>query len=180
MDLTEKQLVKETVFRGRIVNVRSDTAQLMNGKAVYREVVEHPGGVSVVPLDSEGNVVMVRQFRYPFMAELLEIPAGKLECGEDPLECAVRELSEETGLTAGKMVFLGAVYPSPGFCDEVLYIYLAMELTQGKMHPDEDEFLHVEKVPIDELVSMIMANELPDGKSIVGILKTNQYLKHKE
>ena len=173
----EKQITKQVVFEGRIVNIRSDVAEIINGKRVFREVVEHPGGVAIVPLTDDGNVLMVRQYRYPVEEELLEIPAGKLERGEDPLECAVRELSEETGCEAGELVFLGATYPSPGFCEEILYIYLAKNLVYGEAHPDEDEFLSVEAVHIDALIDMIMDNSLPDGKSIVGIMKAKKYLE---
>ena len=150
---------------------------LNNGKHVPREVVEHPGGVGIVPVTHDNKVLMVRQYRYPMEEELLEIPAGKLGEGELPLECAVRELSEETGCTAGKIVDLGAIYPSPGFCKETLYLYLALDLQQGDMHLDEDEFLSVEAVGIDELINRIMANDLPDAKSIIGIMKAKSYLE---
>jgi ADP-ribose pyrophosphatase len=125
MGFFEKQISTKTVYRGRIVNVRNDVAELKNGHHVPREVVEHPGGVAVVPVDDNGCVLMVRQYRYPMEEELLEIPAGKLEYCEDHYDCAVRELSEETGCTAGKLVYLGPIYPSPGFSKEILYIYLA-------------------------------------------------------
>ena len=177
MDLFEKTISTTTVYEGRIVRVRNDVAELVTGKHVPREVVEHPGGVGIVPLDGDGNVILVRQFRYPMMEQLLEIPAGKLEYGEDPYECAVRELSEETGCTAGKIVSLGAMYPSPGYAEEVLHIYLATDLTEGEMHLDEDEFLHIERMPLETAVKQIMSDEITDGKTIVGILKTNLYLK---
>ena len=173
----EKQVDTKTVYEGIIVNVRRDIAELQNGNKAQREVVEHPGGVGIVPLTKDKKVLMVRQYRYPMEEELLEIPAGKLGEGEDPHECAVRELSEETGCTAGKYIDLGATYPSPGFCKETLYIYLALDLQHGEMHLDEDELLSVEAVGIDELIDMIMANELPDAKSIIGIMKAKKYLE---
>jgi ADP-ribose pyrophosphatase len=176
MNFYEKQLDTKTVYEGMIVNIKRDIAELSNGCRVDREVVEHPGGVGIVPLTKDNKVLMVRQFRYPMEEELLEIPAGKLDEGEDPLECAVRELSEETGCTAGRYIDLGASYPSPGFCKEILYIYLALDLHNGEMHLDENELLSVEPIAIDELVEKIMANELPDGKSIIGILKAKRYL----
>ena len=180
MDFFEKQLESKTVYEGLIVNVKSDIAQLQNGERVVREVVEHPGGVGIVPLTKDNKVLMVRQYRYPMAEELLEIPAGKLDDGENPFDCAVRELSEETGCTAGRYIDLGASYPSPGFCKEKLYIYLALDLQHGEMHLDENELLSVEAVAIDELIEKIMANELPDGKTIIGIMKAKKYLENSE
>ncbi len=177
MDFFEKQLTSETVYQGKIVNVRSDTVELTNGAVCPREVVEHPGGVAVVALTPDGAVVMVRQYRYSVSDELLEIPAGKLEYGEQPLSCAVRELSEETGYSAGSIVDLGAIYPSPGFSQETLYLYLATELTAGEMHLDENELLNVERIPLDALVGQIMDGDIKDAKTIIGILKVNEYLK---
>lgn len=176
MNFYEKQLDTKTVYEGIIVNIKRDIAELSNGCRVDREVVEHPGGVGIVPVTKDNKVLMVRQYRYPMEEELLEIPAGKLGEGEDPFECAVRELSEETGCTAGRYIDLGASYPSPGFCKEILYVYLALDLQSGEMHLDENELLSVETIAIDELIEKIMANELPDGKSIIGILKAKRYL----
>ena len=180
MNYYEKQIESKTVYSGMIVKIRRDVAELQNGNMAPREVVEHPGGVGIVPVTKDNKVLMVRQYRYPMEEELLEIPAGKLGDGEDPLECAVRELSEETGCTAGKMVYLGAVYPSPGFCREVLYVYLALDLQPGEMHLDENELLSVESVDMGELMEKIMQNELPDAKSIIGIMKAREYLENSE
>ena len=177
MSFFEEQLETKTLFEGMIVKVRRDAVKLQNGHKAQREVVEHPGGVGIVPVTKDNKVIMVRQYRYPMEEELLEIPAGKLCAGEDPLECAVRELSEETGCTAGKMIDMGATYPSPGFCKETLYLYLALDLQQGEMHLDENELLSVEEISIDELIDKIMANELPDAKSIIGILKAKILLE---
>ena len=177
MEFYEKQISTITAYKGIIVNVRSDIAQLHNGIMVPREVVEHPGGVAIVPVTEGGEVLMVRQYRYPMEEELLEIPAGKLEYGENHYDCALRELSEETGCTAGKMVYLGPIYPSPGFSREILYIYLAMDLERGDMHLDENEFLSVEAVALDCLVDKIMVNEIKDGKTIIGILKVKRYME---
>ena len=176
MEFFEKQIKSETVFEGLIVDVRSDVAELQTGKHVLREVVVHPGGVGIVPLTDDGKIILVRQYRYPMCEELLEIPAGKLDKNEDPLECAKRELSEETGNTAAEIISLGEIYPSPGFCREVLHIYLAMGLKQGEMHLDEDEYLSVEACCIDELTDKIMNNEIADAKTVIGILKTKEYL----
>ena len=159
--------------------MRLDEAELHTGKHVKREVVEHPGGVTVLPVDSDGNCYLVRQFRYPFGKMLLEAPAGKLEKGEDPLVCGIRELSEETGFTAEEMVALGRCFPSPGFSTEVLHIYLALGLHAGQSHPDQDEYLNVEKIPLKELSERVMQNEIDDGKTIVAILKAEKYLQNR-
>ncbi len=177
MDCTEKRIDGEVKYKGVIVTVKLDRAELSNGKIVRREVVEHPGGVTVLPVDENGICTMVRQFRYPFGRMILEAPAGKLEPGEDPFESAVRELSEETGYTAERWVDLGACCTSPGFSSEVLHIYLALGLRAGESHPDEDEFLNTEKIPISELSRMVMANEIDDAKTAVAILKAEKYLQ---
>ena len=172
MDLVEKTVASQVLYNGKIIRVRRDTALLPNGSQAAREVVEHPGGVGIVALDSDDCVLMVRQFRYPLNQILLEIPADKLEQGEDPGACAVRELSEEVGAAAGRLTDLGCAFVSPGFCNEAIHLYLAEELTFGQAHPDEDEFLLPERVPLDQLVAMAMDGSLRDGKSVIGILKT--------
>jgi ADP-ribose pyrophosphatase len=177
MGFNEKTISSNVVYSGKIVTVKQDKAELDNGKEVYREVVQHPGGVTVIPVDDCMNVIAVRQFRYPFGKETLEVPAGKLEYGEDPFECAVRELSEETGISAGRLISLGSIYPSPGYCSEILYIYLALDLSYGFSHPDEDEFLNVSKLPLSEFVDMIMRDEIHDAKTVVAVLKAANYLK---
>lgn len=173
----EKPLDTTRLLEGRIVNVRRDTVELINGKTAFREVVEHPGGVVILAVDHQKRAYMVRQYRYPIGKELLEVPAGKLERGEAPLDGAIRELKEETGLTAGKLIYFGGTYPSPGFCDEQLYIYLALELSQGEACPDEDEFLRVEAIDLDELAEMALRGELPDGKTINAIFMAREYLR---
>ena len=178
MKFYEKQVKTKTVYEGIVVNVRRDIAKLQNGNEAEREVVEHPGGVGIVPVTKDNKILLVRQYRYPMEEEVLEIPAGKLDAGEDPFECAKRELSEETGCTAGKYVDLGKIYPSPGFCRETLYLYLALDLERGEMHLDENELLSVEEVEIDTLADMIMRNELHDAKTVVGVLKAREYLKN--
>lgn len=177
MDYFEKRLDGETKYEGVIVNVRLDRAELHNGRIVKREVVEHPGGVTVLPVDSEGNCYMVRQFRYPFGKMILEAPAGKLEKGEDPLLSAARELSEETGFTADELVSMGTMYTSPGISSEVLHLYLGLGLHAGASHPDEGEFLNVEKYSLQELSEMVMRNEIDDAKTGLIILKAEKYLK---
>lgn len=177
MELAEKKVTSEVVFQGRILTVLRDTAELPNGQTAEREVVRHPGGVAVLPLDEDGNVLLVRQFRYPFGRVLLEIPAGKLDRGEEPLHAAARELEEETGVQAEELISLGSIYVSPGFCDEELHLYLARGLKQGESHPDEDEFLAPEKVPFDELTEQIMSGAVHDGKTVAAVLKAKLYLE---
>ena len=180
MDYFEKRLDGEEKYRGVIVNVRLDRVELVNGAVVRREVVEHPGGVTILPVDENGDCYMVRQFRYPFGRMMLEAPAGKLEYGEEHRTCAERELSEETGFTADELIYLGGCCTSPGFSTEVLHLYLALGLHPGKSHPDEDEFLNVETYPLSELSRMVMDGEIDDAKTIVAVLKAEKYLaEHK-
>ena len=155
MELMEKTVESKTLFEGHIVTLKLDRAQLPNGSLASREVVEHPGGVAVLPLDAEGRVIMVRQYRYPLHNTLLELPAGKLEKGEDHRVCGIRELQEEVGITADEVIYLGGLYLSPGYSNEVLHLYLARGLHQGECHPDEDEFLEIERVPFDKLLDKI-------------------------
>ena len=174
----DETTVKETyVFNGRIINVRVDDILLPNGKPANREIVEHNGGVTVVALTDENEVLMVRQFRYPYKKVLLEIPAGKLEKGEDPREAGIRELKEETGATAESFEFLGEIYPTPGYTEEIIRLYLAKNLSFSEQKLDEDEFLTVEKIPLNEAVKMIQQGEIPDGKTQIGILRAYTMLK---
>ena len=177
MDLTEKKIKEEARYSGVIMDVRVDSVLLPSGRQSKREIVEHPGGVTILPLDENGDVYCVRQYRYAFSTELLEVPAGKLEPGEEPYPAAIRELGEETGITAGRIDFLGAFLMSPGFCTEVLHIYLARELSFGASHPDEDEFLNVEKHSLCELLDMVMRGELRDAKSAIAVLKAARFLE---
>ena len=177
MAFFEEKIDGKKVFQGRVFSVDVDTVRLSDGEIRPREVVVHRGGVGIVPVTDDGEVLMVRQFRYPVGEELLEIPAGKIEEGEAPEECAKRELSEETGCTAGKWVDLGKMYPTPGYCGEVLHIFLATDLTYGKMHLDEGELLSVSRVPLETLYEMIRDNRLPDAKSVFGILKAKTILQ---
>ena len=150
MNLEEKTVKKNYIYKGKIVNLRKDDAMLPNGKMCVREIVEHAKGVVLAALTEDNELIFVRQFRYPYMEVVLELPAGKVEEGEDPLEAGKRELLEETGVTAEEYIDLGEFYPSCGFTDEIIYMYLAKGLSQGSQHLDEDEFLNVEKIPLQK------------------------------
>ena len=180
MELFEKKLTSRQVFDGVVVKLFVDEVELPNGEKSVREIVRHPGAVCVVPVDNDGNVIMVRQYRYAFSQVLLEIPAGKLEKGEEPLPAAMRELEEETGTVAGKMEYLGELYTTVAIFDEKIHMYLATDLTYKDAHPDQDEFLEVEKVPLDTLVKMVMDGEIKDSKTQVAILKADKILKERK
>ena len=171
MDLTEKQISFDYKFKGKIVNLRVDDALLPNGTTAKREIVEHNGGVCVAPLDKDYNLYFVKQFRYPYMEVVTELPAGKLEKGEDPFEAGKRELKEETGATAGNYIDLGKLYPTPGYCGEIIHMYLATDLEFGEQNPDEDEFLEVYKSPLEKAVEMVMNGEIRDSKTQTMVLK---------
>ncbi len=177
MDFREKKRREINRYRGIVVNVRVDEVELADGRRSFREVVEHPGGVCVLPVDEEGYAFCVRQYRYPPAEHLLEAPAGKLEPGEEPLACAVRELSEETGFTAGKLIPLGGYYTSPGFSTERLYLYLATELRKGEAHPDEGELLETVRIPLKELAGKALQGESPDGKTAIAVLQAWERLR---
>lgn len=167
MDFYEKTLRQEYKFRGKIMRARVDDVELPNGRPAHREVCEHVGGVGVLPIDQNANVGLVRQFRYPYGEVIYEIPAGKLDQGpEDAEACGRRELREETGFTAGRMIPLGVLYPSPGFLDEVVHLYAALDLTPGDCQPDEDEFVEHALMPFAELEQLIARNEIRDAKTI--------------
>lgn len=172
MELKETTLSRETVYDGSIIRVERDKVCLPNGNEAVREVVRHQGGVCVCAIDGDLNLYFVRQYRYPFAAELLELPAGKLDVeGEDPYDGALRELKEETGIVAADMMPLGELYSSVGFCDESIHMYLAVNIEQKEQCLDEDEFINVEKIPLGEAVQMCLKGELKDAKTVACILK---------
>ena len=177
MNLKEETLTREYRFNGRIINLRTDRVRLPNGAEAGREVVEHPGGVCVAPLTDDHELLFVRQYRYPYEEVVLELPAGKRDKnGEEPLECGKRELQEETGAVAAEYISLGEVYPSPGYCDEIIYLYLAKGLDFGEARPDEDEFVEVERIPLERAVEMVMSGEIVDAKTQIAVLKTARLL----
>lgn len=172
MHLEEKQLSKEYIYNGRVINLRKDIALLPNGNTAAREIVEHNGGVCVAALTDDNEVLMVSQFRYPYSEVIMEIPAGKRDSADEPpLECGKRELKEETGAIAEKFIPLGELYPTPGYCGEIIWMYAATGLSFGEQSPDEDEFLSVHKIPLETAVKMILKGELKDAKTQAAILK---------
>ena len=176
MDMTERMVEHTCPYQGVIVDVTLDTAQLPNGRLAKREVVLHPGGAAALPLNDDGTVTVVRQYRYPFGTVLTEIPAGKLEPNEDPGKAILRELEEEIGATAEELIDLGCVYVSPGITQEVLHLYLARNLTYGECCPDEDEFLEIDRIPFEDLFRQVMDGEITDAKTVVAVLKTKVLL----
>lgn len=172
MNLEEKQLSAEYMYKGKIINLRRDKALLPNGREATREVVEHKGGVCVAALTDNDEVLFVKQFRYPYMENVIEIPAGKRDSAdENPLECGKRELKEETGAVAESFISLGKLYPSPGYCGEIIWMFAATGLSFGEQQPDEDEFLAVERIPLDIAIDKILSGEITDAKTQAAVLK---------
>ena len=163
MKLTEKTLKRSDIYHGRIVDFHVDKAELENGRMVTRECVDHPGGVSVAALTKDGGLYFVRQYRYPYHEVVLELPAGKLEKGEDPLEAGKRELREETGVA--------------GYSNEIIYLYACRAASRGEDDPDEGEFLEAEVIPLEKAVEMVMSGEIVDSKTQVLVLKTEKLVR---
>ena len=167
MDFTEKTIDEKNIYKGKIINVNLRTVELPNGKISKREIVNHPGGVAILAFKDDNTILMVEQFRNPIQKKLLELPAGKLEPGEDTKVCGLRELEEETGYKADKFEYMGKIVTSPGFCDEYIYIYKAEDLYKGTTGlGDEDEFINVHELNIEKAKEMIKNGEIIDGKTI--------------
>ena len=177
MNFEEKTLKRNNIFEGRIITVHVDDIELPNGEKATREIVEHSGGVCVAALTDEKELFFVRQYRYPYKKVLLELPAGKLEKGEDPLEAGIRELGEECGVTADKVISMGTVYPTVAYCSEIIYLFLATGLHSTSQHLDEDEFLSVEKISVEKAAEMVMNGEISDSKTVALVLKINNLIK---
>lgn len=172
----ETIISEKEIFKGRVFRVGVRDVLLENGEKSVREVVYHNGGVSILPIDNDGNVYLVQQYRCAFDSEVLEIPAGKLEKGEDPFFAAVRELEEETGFKTDSIIKLGEYWPTVGYCSEIVYLYFAKMLSKGSTNFDEDEFISLVKIPFDKAYEMCMNGEICDGKSQLAILKARNYL----
>lgn len=176
MHLEEKTVDSKEVYKGRIFYVTSDTALLENGKEADRDVVHHSGGVCVIPVTDDNEVLMVKQYRYPHHRVLLEVPAGKLEPGENHYDAGKRELLEETGCTCSEYKYLGEILPTPAYVTEIIHVYLAKGLIYEKQQLDEDEFLEVTKMPLKKAADMVLNGEIKDAKTQIGILKAYMML----
>lgn len=167
MQFEEKTLLNENIYKGKIIEVNLKTVELPNGKEGKREIVNHPGGVAILAYKDKETILLVEQFRKPLERNLLELPAGKIEKGEEPKICGIRELEEETGYKANKFSYLGKIVTSPGFCDEYIYLYKAEDLYKGSTGlQDEDEFINVKELKIDIIKEMIKKGEIIDAKTI--------------
>lgn len=172
MNLEEKQIERKNIFEGKVINVYHDRVLLPNGKTAFREIVAHKGGVCVLPITDDNEIILVEQYRYPYSKTVLEIPAGKRDSlEEEPLSAAKRELLEEIGATSDSFTFLGELYPTPGYCGEVIYMYKAENLKFSAPCPDEDEFLNIIKIPFDKALEMVLNGQLRDAKTQTAILK---------
>lgn len=174
LQLDEKTCSSNIIYQGKILTLVRDLVELPNGNRTAREVVRHNGGVCILALDAEDNILFVRQFRYPYGEVLLELPAGKLEKDEDPIDCGKRELREETGYVPGTFRALGVMYPSPGYTDEVLHLFVATDLTATQQALDADEFLTVESIPFQTALTQCLNGEIADAKTALTILKYHE------
>ncbi|MCY8323507.1 ADP-ribose pyrophosphatase [Bacillus spizizenii] len=176
--LEEKTISKEQIFSGKVIDLYVEDVELPNGKTSKREIVKHPGAVAILAVTDEGKIIMVKQFRKPLERAIVEIPAGKLEKGEEPEYTALRELEEETGYTAKKLTKITAFYTSPGFADEIVHVFLAEELSvlEEKRELDEDEFVEVMEVTLEDAQKLVESREVYDAKTAYAI----QYLQLKE
>ena len=177
MELGEKTLASQLIFDGWLLKLYRDEVGLPDGGRSAREYVHHPGGAAVVALDGDGNVYLERQFRYPYRKAVIEIPAGKLEEGEDPFDAIRRELKEEIGATAGRWDALGHIMPSVGYTDEMLYLYLARDLTFGETHWDKDEFLEPFKLPFAEALERAADGRINDGKTVCALFRAERLMR---
>ncbi len=180
MDYYEKTVVKRKIHGGNVIDFYEYDILLPDGNKSKRDIVIHPGASVVIPLGADNHIYMVRQFRKPIDMESLELPAGKLDSGEEPEVCAARELKEETGLEAEKLEYITGVHTTPGFSNEILHLFLATGLTEGDSNSDEDEFISCEKYHINSLVDMVYNRQITDAKTIIGILMAERLINKKQ
>ncbi|WP_232696227.1 NUDIX domain-containing protein [Brevibacillus daliensis] len=167
--LYEKTIKTKQIFEGKVISLQVDDVELPNGNLAKREIVKHQGAVAVLPISNDNKMIAVRQFRKPLERSIIEIPAGKLEKGEEPLECAKRELAEETGYTAKNITHISSFYTSPGFADELLHLYVAKDLTAGELNLDEDEFVEVLHLTLEEAKELHATGEIRDAKTVLAL-----------
>jgi len=177
-NLEEKMVNTKKIFEGKIIKLFFDEVMLPNNKIATREKVWHPGAVAVVPVTTDNEIILIKQFRYPVEDVLIEIPAGKLDKDEVPMVCARRELSEEVGAVGGSLIHLTSFHTTPGFSNELLHLYMAINFERKENKPDEDEFLQIIKVPLKNSLDWVFEGKIKDAKSIIGILMANEYLKN--
>jgi len=173
----EKTLSRRLVYDGRAVRLRIDTVRMLSGRETTREIVEHGDCVAIIAVDDEDNILLVNQFRKPVEKRLLEIPAGGIELGEEPVDCVRRELREETGFLPQKLERLGGFYSSPGYCTEYLHLYLATDLIPSPLQAEDSESIRLVRVPLGQIPSLITSGEICDAKSIAGLLAFLEYRK---
>jgi ADP-ribose pyrophosphatase len=168
--LTEVMVKSDTLYQGKILNLRVDLVRLPSGRTSTREVVEHPGSVGIIPIDNDGNVILIKQFRYPVGEVLWEIPAGKLDPGEKPEDCAIRELEEETSFIAGRIEKVASFYTSPGFSGEMMHLFIATDLIPGTAEPDQDENIKVFNLSREAVETMMTNGEIRDAKTLLALV----------
>lgn len=174
--LKESQLSTEQIYKGTLLDVRRDEVSLPNGKTSAREWIKHPGAACIIPVLPDGKIALIKQYRYPVQAEMIELPAGKLDPGEDPENCARRELEEEIGYIAGKLTFVCNIHPAIGFASEKMWIYLAEDLVKTTENTDHDEFLEIMPTSLAEAVKMVWDGKITDVKTIIGLLWAERLL----
>ena len=175
-DLKESKISSEIIYKGSFLDIRKDIVTLPNGNTSTREWIKHPGAACIIPIMSDGKIALIKQYRYPVQSEMIELPAGKLDPGEDPEKCASRELEEEIGYTAGKLTFICKIHPAIGFASEVMWIYLAENLTKSAKNTDHDEFVELLPTDLNVAVQMVWNGEITDVKTIIGILQAERLL----
>ncbi|HKJ33973.1 MAG TPA: NUDIX hydrolase [Balneolales bacterium] len=169
--LLERKLNSRPVFSGRLLHVYKDTVELPNGEKTTREYIKHPGATAVLPVYQNGDVMLIKQFRYPLSQIFYEVPAGKIDAGEDPETTGIRELKEETGLVCNHLTYIGHFYPSIGYTDEIIHLYIAWSIEEKENNTDDDEFLIPVRIPFKETIQMVHRGEISDGKSIICLLR---------